>query len=99
MSEDYLRKQIAGVRSISARPIVRPLPVPGLLSFGRGLELTLSLEESAFTGVGAFLLGAVLDEFFARYMSINSFIETVIKTVERGEVIRWPMRTGRRPAI
>ena len=30
-------------------------------SFGRGLEITLTCDEAAFQGSGAFLLGAVLD--------------------------------------
>ena len=35
----------------------------------------------------------------ARYVSINSFVETVIRTQQRGEVARWPLTAGRRPAI
>jgi type VI secretion system protein ImpG len=38
----------------------------------------------------------VLEQFFAKYVSINSFTETVLKTVERGEVMRWPARMGLR---
>ncbi|MCA9215634.1 MAG: type VI secretion system baseplate subunit TssF, partial [Planctomycetales bacterium] len=54
------------------------------------------MEESAFEGTGMFLLGAVLEEFFAKYVSLNSFTETVIQSVDRGEIIRWPARIGRR---
>ena len=59
----------------------------------------MTCDESAFEGTGVFLLGAVLDRFFARYVSINSFTETVMKTTDRGEVMRWPMRTGLRPTL
>jgi type VI secretion system protein ImpG len=41
-------------------------------------------------------LGAVLEQFFRRYVSINAFTRTVVKSVERGEIMRWPARTGRR---
>jgi type VI secretion system protein ImpG len=41
----------------------------------------------------------VLDEFFAKYVSLNSFTETVVSTLDRGEVIRWPVRIGRRPLL
>jgi type VI secretion system protein ImpG len=41
----------------------------------------------------------VLAQFFARYVSINSFTETVIKTLDRGEVMRWPMMIGRRHTL
>ncbi len=89
-------KQIDGVRSIRSKPVTRPITTTGPLSFGRGLEVTLTLDEAAFEGTGAFLLAAVLEEFFAKYVSINSFTETVLHTSERGEVMRWPARTGRR---
>ena len=40
----------------------------------------------------------VLDRFFAEYSGFNHFTQTVIRSVERGEVMRWPPRIGiRRP--
>ncbi len=86
--------QIEGLRSISAQSIVRRLPVPGPISYGRGLQITLTLEESAFEGSGAFLMGAVLEQFFAKYVSLNSFTETVVRTTQRGEIMKWPARVG-----
>ena len=62
----------------------------------RGLEITVVLEEKAFEGSGAFLLGAVLDRFFAEYVAINHFTQTVVRTPERGEIMRWPPRIGLR---
>ena len=44
----------------------------------------------------AYLLGAVMQHFFARYASVNSFTETVLRTLERNEVARWPTRLGTR---
>jgi type VI secretion system protein ImpG len=94
-----VRKQIDGVRSVSSRAVVRRIKGSGPLAFGRGIEIALTLDESAFAGSGAFLLGAVLDEFFARYVSINSFTETTVSTLERGELIRWPAKTGQRQVV
>ena len=92
-------KQIEGVRSVESRSITRRLPVEGPLTFGRGLEIAVTFDETAFEGVGVFLLGAVLESFFAKYVSINSFTETVIRTVDHGEVMRWPARNGRRHTL
>ena len=61
--------------------------------------MTLTLDEAAFEGTGGFLLGAVLEQFFARYVSLNSFTETVVRTVDRGEISRWPARPGRRQIL
>jgi len=77
---------------------VRPLPVAGPVNFVRGLELTLECDETAFEGTSVFLLGLVLDQFFSKYVSLNSFTETVLRTSQRGQVMRWPARLGRRPS-
>ncbi len=98
-SDPQVRKQIDGVRRITTRPIIRRIGRPGPIAFARGLEVTLTLDEAAFEGTGVFLLGAVLDRFFENYVSINSFTETVVKTLQRGEVIRWPARTGQRQTL
>ena len=96
VSEATTRKQIEGVVALESNGVVRRMPVPGPLSFGRGLGIELTLDESAFEGTGVFLLGAVLEQFFARYVSLNSFTETTIRSRDRGEVMRWPVRAGRR---
>jgi type VI secretion system protein ImpG len=71
----------------------------GPLAFARGQQITLTMDEASFEGTSAFLLGTVLEEFFARYVSINSFTETVVRTVDRGEIMRWPARMGRRQSL
>lgn len=98
LSDAEVRKQVDGVRRVSSRPIVRQLPGVRPITYGRGLEITVECEEAAFTGTGAYLLVAVLAQFFARYCTINTFTETVLKT-GRGELKRWPTIIGRRPAL
>lgn len=93
------KRQIDGVRSVHVKPVVRRLGRPGPLAFGRGLEITVGVEELAFEGGSAYLLGAVLDQYFARYVSINSFTETVLRSGSRGEISRWTPHTGARPTL
>jgi type VI secretion system protein ImpG len=97
--EPSVRKQIAGLASVVARPVVRRLPHRGPGIFARGLEVAVTFDESAFEGTGAFLLGAVLERFFARYVSVNSFTETVVRSIQRGEVKRWPAVPGLRAQL
>lgn len=98
-SDPVIRRQIDGVQSVSSQSITRRLPIPGPAAFGRGLEITLNLDEAAFEGMGGFLLGMVLERFFAKYTSINSFTETVLRSLQRKEIVRWPARLGRRPTL
>ncbi|MBA5687500.1 type VI secretion system baseplate subunit TssF [Rugamonas apoptosis] len=88
------QRQVEGVRSITATPVTRRMPSPGPITFGRGLQVTVTLDDAAFEGTGAFLLGAVLSHFFAQYVSINSFTETVVRTLARGDIMRWPAAGG-----
>lgn len=92
------RKQLEGLRRVSSRPIIRRLPGVHPVTYGRGLEIGLECDEAAFEGTGAYLLGAVLARFFARYATLNSFTETLL-TTGRGEVMRWPASLGCRPAL
>ncbi|HUS92311.1 MAG TPA: type VI secretion system baseplate subunit TssF [Phycisphaerae bacterium] len=95
-SDPAIRKQIEGVKQISYRPITRRVAVAGPISFARGLEVTVALDEEAFEGGSAFLMGAVLERFFAKYVSINSFTETVVRTADRGQIMRWQPKVGQR---
>jgi type VI secretion system protein ImpG len=88
------QRQVEGVRSIAAKAVTRRMPSPGPITVGRGIEITVTLDDAAFEGSGAFVLGGVLSEFFAQYVSINSFTETVIRTLARGDIMRWPARGG-----
>lgn len=88
------QRQIEGVRSVASTPVTRRMPSPGPITYGRGLQITVTLDDAAFEGTGAFLLGGVLSHFFAQYVSINSFTETVIKTLARGDIMRWPAKGG-----
>jgi type VI secretion system protein ImpG len=91
--------QIDGIVDLGTQAVARPLPYPGELTFGRGLQITLTCDESAFVGSSSFLLGSVLNRFFAKYASINSFTETVLRSQQRGEVMRWPIVAGQRSTL
>jgi type VI secretion system protein ImpG len=87
-------QRIRGIESVSSRPIVRRLRHKNGFNAARGIEITVSFDEKAFEGTGVFLLGAILDRFFAEYTSLNSFTETVIESKQRGLIKRWPPRAG-----
>ncbi len=93
------QKQVDGIKRISTRPTLRRVGEQGPIAFARGLEVTVLVDESAFEGTGAFLIGAVLERFFAKYVSINSFTETVVSSLQRAEVMRWPARIGRKQVL
>ncbi len=98
-TDQSARKQIEGIRSVTVKPVTRRLPGAGPLAFGRGLAITVTVDELAFEGGSACLLGAVLAQFFARHVSLNSFTETVLRSDSRDEINRWVPRWGARPTL
>jgi type VI secretion system protein ImpG len=98
MTDSVTERRIRAIRNVDSRPIVRRLRQRSGIGAARGLEISVTIDEKAFEGAGIFLLGAVLDRFFAEYSGFNHFTQTVVRSVERGEVMRWPPRIGtRRP--
>ncbi len=97
--EPGLKKQIEALQSVRVQPTVRRLPVSGPLAFGRGLRIELEVDELGFQGGSAFLFGSVMEQFFVRHVSLNSFTETVLRSTTRGEIMHWMPRCGNRPII
>ena len=94
LSDNAADRQAQSVRAVSTRPVVRRLQQKSGTGVARGLEVTITLDDKAFEGASAFLLGAVLDRFLAEYASINHFTQCVIATTERGTIMKWPPRIG-----
>ncbi len=94
-----VKKQLEGIKNVGTKQVIRRVNKPGPISFARGLEVSVTFDEINFEGTGIFLLGAVLSRFLEKYVSINSFTETVVRAVERGEVMRWPARLGQRHTL
>jgi type VI secretion system protein ImpG len=98
-NDPVAQRQIEGLRAVSSKSIIGRAPIAGPIAYARGTEITLTCEDAAFQGSNSFVLGAVLEEFFARYCSINSFSRAVLRSLERGEIMRWPARLGTRQVL
>jgi type VI secretion system protein ImpG len=87
-------RHVDGVQSLRARCAVRRLPFKGPLTFGSGVEIELELDELSFQGSSAFLFASVLERFFARHASINTFTQLTLRSAQRGELMRWLPRVA-----
>ena len=91
--------QIDAVQKLTVKEVNRRVPRTGPIVFGRGVQLELLIDEIPLAGVSPWLLGAVLEQFFARHVGINSFTEFVLRSLQRGPVAEWQGRVGRRPSV
>lgn len=98
-ADDARRTQVQGLLSAAAKAVTRRLPGAGPIAFGRGLEVTLTIDPGAFHGHSAFLFGAVLAQYLARHVEVNHFVETVLQTSGGAELMRWRPRCGTRPIL
>ena len=94
-----LLKQIDGLRSITTRQIVRRLPLPGPIAFGRGVQIEIEVDEMAFQGSSAFLFGSVMERYFARHVSMTGFTEIRVRSQSRGDILMGRPRCGARPIL
>lgn len=91
--------QVGAIQKLAVMEVNRRVPGRGPIVFGRGVQLDLLLDEVPLAGVSPWLLGAVLEQFFARHVGLNSFTEFVLRSTQRGQIARWRPRIGRRPSV
>jgi len=93
------QRQVDGLRSVQLQPVVRRLPMPGPITFGRGVEVKIEVDDLSFEGASAFLLGCVLERFIARHVSLNGFTQTRVFSPGRGDILSGRPRCGTRPIL
>lgn len=96
---DVQRRQIESLVGSRIEPVTRRLPGAGPLIYGRGVQCTLSVDEEGFSGTSPYLFGLVLEHYLSRHVSINVFTQTVLESMQRGTVARWPVRMGGRGIV
>lgn len=85
------KKRIAGIEGFETKNSNRLMQ--GIMA--RGINVTLSLNQDHFAGIGdMYLFGSVLDRFLGWYSAINSFTSLTVREVNTGETYKWPVRDG-----
>lgn len=97
------RQKISSLRSLRYRDGVARCPSgahAGMASFCRGLDIDLTVDEDKLSSGGAYLFGAVLEQYLALYATINSYTRTRLLSTRREEpVAQWPARSGRKTLL
>ena len=90
-----LDKQITGIVGVRSKRHFARINSESGISFARGTQVHMELNEEDFSGSGVYLFAEVVDHFLGLYASLNSFSQLVVKTRQRREVLkRWPPRAG-----
>lgn len=97
LGDPAIAKHAQSILSVSVKAQTRRLPGNGPLTFGRGVLIEVTVDESLFSGASAYLFGSVLDQYLSRHVSINSFTEFRLHSAQRGLISQWLPRFGSRP--
>lgn len=91
----YLRNQIAGIRGVKSSPHYARLITENGIAAARGTRVDMQLDEEQFVGGGVYLFSSVIERFLGTYVSMNSYSQLTVSTLQRREVLReWPPRAG-----
>jgi type VI secretion system protein ImpG len=94
------RAAIRALLNVTSKPGTARIPGlsgPGARSGGfcRGLDVTLTFDDQAWTTGGLYVLASVLDRFLALHATVNSFVRTEAMLRARpGVAASWPPRAG-----
>ena len=91
-------QQVQAIAGVEMQTVTRRLPGTGDLIFGCGTGCTITVDESTLGGESPFLLGVILEHYLTRHVSMHTFVQTSMRSVQRGFVAQWPPRMGTRSA-
>lgn len=90
------RQQIQGIAGLASEYVTKRVG----RSFCRGVQTIITFDEDKYVGAGLFLFSAILERFLGQYVSVNSFSQLVVKTLQKKDAVkRWPPRSGDRILI
>lgn len=96
-NEPTQRRMIESIQKLDARAVVRRHPVAGPVAFSRGLRIDMTMDELGHEGGSAVMFAGVLHRFLSRHASMNSFVESALHSLTRGELMLWQPDLGARP--
>ena len=96
---DLLKKQIESIIRVETSIINKVVRHYGVAAPIRGINITVTLDEAQLGGVHPFLFGSVLNHYFRRLVSINSFVQLRIDTLQQGHIATWSSEIGERMII
>ncbi|WP_387466983.1 type VI secretion system baseplate subunit TssF [Photorhabdus sp. RM323S] len=96
-ADAVIAQQISGIRCCRLQAQHRHMT--GTPLFRRGISVQLEVDEQAFSGRSPWLMGSVLAHLFSRLVTVNSFAETTLSSVQRGTIGFWSGRNGVRALL
>ncbi|SFJ83513.1 type VI secretion system baseplate subunit TssF [Jannaschia pohangensis] len=99
ISDTVTMPRLQAITDVKTRPITRTIEGEDGFHPARGLEVTLTIDETPFDPGGVIVLTAIIERFLAEYAAVNTFTQCVVVSKDRGHIKTWPPRTGQGPLL
>ena len=93
------RSLVQSVHSVGSAVAVEQVVRHGRPVVVRGVQVTLVLDEEALQGMGMAVLGQVLAHCVVAHVSVNSFVRTVVQSLQTGRTLTFKAMAGDRPLL
>nr|WP_235578368.1 type VI secretion system baseplate subunit TssF [Pseudorhodoferax sp. Leaf267] len=94
------RRVLDGLVAIEYRPASACLPGDPFPAFVRGVEVSLTVDDQHFAGIGLRLFAQVMDHFYGLYVHANSFVQLkIVSARTHEELLACPRRSGQSPLL
>lgn len=98
-NNELYKSEINSIKQLEVEPITKLVRHKGAGSLIKGMAIKITFDESLLAGVHPFLFASVLRHYFVRSISINSFVEMTVLTVQKGQIIKWTQLKGERSVL
>ncbi len=93
------RSLVQSVHSVASSVAIEQVVRHGRPVVVRGVQVTLVLDEEALQGMGMAVLGQVLAHCVVAHVSVNSFVRTVVQSLQTGRTLTFKAMAGDRPLL
>ena len=88
-NNELYKSEVNSIKQLIVEPMTKIVRHKGAGSLIKGISIKLTFDENLLAGVHPFLFAAVLRHYFVRSISINSFVEMTVMTIQKGQIIKW----------
>lgn len=93
------KQQVNAIKSIQIKPtskIQRNGSYSGLV---RGIQILIVLDDGLMGGIHPYLFGSILNHYLRMSVSLNSYLQLSLESLQRGDMIHWDGVTGERATL
>lgn len=90
-SEEETGQIVDGLSALTALPGKFRFTEKGCVFFESGWNVTLTLLEKSYEGIGLLLFALALKNLMRNYMPLNSCMRLTIQSDQRGDVVSWEL--------